>query len=258
MTSARGSSDEYIIKSVDTAFSVLREVGQNPDVTLSEIARNLGETKPRVLRMLRTMERRSIVQRMPAGGYRLGHALLVLGTAAWSQIELVKLAAPHLEKLCDKVNETVQLRIRDRDEALCIAKAEPSRDLRVHAIVGRRRPLHAGSSKVLLAFLPEELQNELIPKTLPALTPRTIVSRDHLFDELRQIRAQGYAVSRGEVSEHLVAVSVPVMGMDDMAIAALNVAAPAFRTQPEDVERFRSLLTAAAQKISNGLGWRAT
>lgn len=258
MPSREQETDKYLVESVDTAFRVLREIGRSPDSTLSDLARNLGETKPRVLRMLRTMEHHSVVQRMPAGGYRLGHALLVLGTAAWGQIELVRLATPHLEKLSAKINETVQMRIRDNHEALCIAKAEPSRDLRVHAVVGRRRPLYAGSAKVLLAFLPEHMQAELIPQQLAPLTPRTITDRGRLLADLRKIRDEGYVISRGEVSDHLVSVAVPVMGLDQMAIAALNVAAPAFRTQSEDLERFRLLLAAAAREISAGLGSRTS
>lgn len=244
-----------IVQSVDLAIVVLMEVAKFADVRLSEIARNLGETKPRILRMLRTLEHRALIQKTSAGGYRLGNAVLVLGTAATTQIDLVKLADPILKSLGAKVNETIQLRIRDNTEALCIAKFEPSRDLRVHAVVGRRRPLYAGSSKVLLAFLPPRLQAELIPDDLLSITERTITSRSRLMRELELIRRQGYCISRGEVSEQLCSVSVPVMAVGGSVVAALNVAAPAFRTQKPDLDRFVNLLGEAAIRISKGLGW---
>jgi IclR family KDG regulon transcriptional repressor len=247
------SDEPPILQSVDLSISVLMEIAKHADIRLTEIAQNLGETKPRILRSLRTMKQRSFVQRTESGGYRLGNAILVLGTAASSQIDLVKLASPILESLSQKVNETVQLRIRDHAEALCIAKFEPSRDLRVHAVVGRRRPLHAGSSKVLLAFLPPDLQMDLIPRNLDRLTPRTPVDRDRLLADLNGIRKRGYCISHGEVSEQLVSVAAPILAFGGSVIGGINIAAPAFRTQQADLDRYVALVTEAAREISEGL-----
>lgn len=247
------SEDPPILQSVDLSISVLMEIAKHADIRLTEIAQNLNETKPRILRSLRTMKHRSFVQRTQSGGYRLGNAILVLGTAASSQIDLVKLASPVLESLSQKVNETVQLRIRDHAEALCIAKFEPSRDLRVHAVVGRRRPLYAGSSKVLLAFLPPELQLELIPSKLDRLTPRTQVDRERIRADLLAIREAGYCISHGEVSEQLVSVAAPILAFGGSVIGGINIAAPAFRTQQADLDRYVALVTEAAREISEGL-----
>jgi IclR family transcriptional regulator, KDG regulon repressor len=244
-----------IIQAVDTAISVLMAVAQNPDARLTDIARKLDETKPRTLRMLRTLEHRGFVRKTPKGSYRLGNTIIVLGTAASTQVDLVKIATPILESIGQKVNETVQLRIIDNAESLCIAKFEPSRDLRVHALVGRRRPLYAGSSKVLLAFLPQQLQLQMLPAHLNRFTQRTITDRNKLMTQLHAIRKAGYCISRGEVSEQLVSVAVPVLAFDGSVIAGLNIAAPAFRTQDSDLDRFVILLKDASGKISRELGW---
>ncbi|WP_407866975.1 IclR family transcriptional regulator [Phyllobacterium phragmitis] len=243
------------IQSLDVGIDVLMAVAKHPDIRLSEIARNICETKPRILRMLRTLERRGLVRRSSEGTYRLGNTAIVLGTAASTQVDLVRVANPILESLSQKVNETTQLRIIDNGESLCIAKFEPTRDLRVHCMIGRRRPLHAGSYKVLLAFLPPQIQAQLIPVTLEKFTSRTITNRAQLSLELQRIREAGYCVSRGEVSDQLVSVSVPVLAFDGSVIAAVNIAAPAFRTQESDIERYIGLLKDAAKEISKGLGW---
>ena len=143
----------------------------------------------------------------------------------------------------------------DNGESLCIAKFEPTRDLRVHAMIGRRRPLHAGSYKVLLAYLPPQVQAQMIPEKLERFTARTITTRARLEAELKRVREAGHCVSRGEVSDQLVSVSVPVLAFDGSVIAAVNIAAPAFRTQDSDIPRYIALLKNAARKISEGLGW---
>ncbi|MFC3219953.1 IclR family transcriptional regulator [Tianweitania populi] len=244
-----------VLQSVNVCLDVLLSVAQTPDVRLTEIARSLGETKPRILRMLRTLERRGLVRKSDEGTYRLGTTAIVIGTAASTQVDLVRIANPILEEVGQKANETTQLRIIDNGESLCIAKFEPMRDLRVQAMIGRRRPLSAGSYKVLLAFLHPQVQTQMIPEVLPRLTKRTITDRAKLIAELDKIRNQGFCVSYGEVSEQLVSVSVPVLAFDGSVIAAVNVGAPAFRTQRSDVDRFILLLKDAARKISAGLGW---
>lgn len=251
----RQPSKSDIVQSVDVCIEVLLNVAKNPDIRLTEVAQNLGETKPRILRMLRTLERRGLVRKSETGTYRLGTTAIILGTAASTQVDLVRIANPILEEVGQKANETTQLRIIDNGESLCIAKFEPMRDLRVQAMIGRRRPLTAGSYKVLLAYLQPQVQLQMIPETLPRLTKRTITDRGKLVAELDKIRRQGFCVSYGEVSEQLVSVSVPVLAFDGSVIAAVNVSAPAFRTQKSDVDRFIVLLKEASSKISARLGW---
>lgn len=245
-----------LIQSVDIAIDVLMTVAQKPDSTLSDLARTLSETKPRVLRMLRTLEHKGFIRRTEKGAYRLGHATLVLGTAATTQVDLVRIANPILEEIGTKVSETIQLRILDNSEALCIAKFEPSRDLRVQALIGRRRPLYAGSSKVLLAFLPPQIQEQMIPKVFTQFTSRTIGNSEKLKTQLNEIVKAGYCISRGEVSEQLVSVAVPVLAFDGSVIASLNIAALAFRTQDVDLVRYASILKEASRKITAQLGWK--
>ncbi|WP_236016062.1 IclR family transcriptional regulator domain-containing protein [Brucella endophytica] len=99
------------------------------------------------------------------------------------------------------------------------------------------------------------VQDQLIPTEIKKFTARTIADRAKLKAELQRIREAGYCVSRGEVSEQLVSVAVPVLAFDGSVIASVNIAAPAFRTSDNDVQRYVLLLKEAAKKISDGLGW---
>jgi DNA-binding IclR family transcriptional regulator len=249
------TDNSYIIQSLDVGIDVLMTVAQHPDIRLSDIARQTNETKPRILRMLRTLEQRGLVRRSESGTFRLGNTAIVLGTAASTQVDLVRVANPILERVGQKVNETTQLRIIDNGESLCVAKFEPARDLRVHSMIGRRRPLHAGSYKVLLAYLPPQVQAQMIPDNPEKFTSKTPTDRVKIIAELKKIKELGHCISRGEVSEQLVSVSVPVLAFDGSVIAAVNIAAPAFRTQDSDLQRYVTQLKEAAKQISTGLGW---
>lgn len=230
-------------------------VARRPRLGVTELAEKTGLTKSRAYRLLHTMEQRGVVKRSAESTYVLGEAMLVLGITASTQIDLIRLATPILEELCQRVNETVQLRIVDGGEALCIAKAEPSRDLRVQASVGRRRPLYAGSPKCLLAFQSPDFIDRCVPERPPALTPNTPRTRAEVLEQLGIIRRQGYCVSRGEVGDHQVSCAAPVFVIDGSVIASIHVVAPAFRIRDSELEHIIRLATTSARRLSLALGW---
>jgi len=249
------AGDKYTVESVEKAFDLLMAVARMPRSGVTKLAQKTDLIKSRAYRLLHTMEQRQIVKRDENNGYVLGDAMLVLGITASSQIDLIRLATPILEELCQRVNETVQLRTADGFDALCIAKAEPSRDLRVHANVGRRRPLYAGSPKCLLAYKPREFIERCIPDYPAPLTDLTPKTRSLILDELVKIRKQGYCVSRGEVSDHQVSCAAPVFAIDNSIVASIHVVAPAFRIGEPELQHIIHLVVAAAQRLSAGLGW---
>ncbi|WP_292898477.1 MULTISPECIES: IclR family transcriptional regulator [unclassified Nitratireductor] len=245
----------YIVESVDKALDLLMEVARRPNIGVTDLARKTGLNKSRAYRLLHTMEQRQIVKRTKDGAYGLGDAMLVLGITASSQTDMIRLATPILEELCQRVNETVQLRTIDGMEALCVAKAEPSRDLRVHANVGRRRPLYAGSPKCLLAFQSQAFIDKCVPLRPVALTANTPRSRKAILAELTRIRRQGFCISRGEVSDHQVSCAAPVFTLDNSVVATVHVVAPAFRIQESELEHIIRLTTSSAARLSRALGW---
>ncbi|WP_313137920.1 IclR family transcriptional regulator [Paracoccus jeotgali] len=251
-------TQDYTVDSVDKAFDLLMAVARKPNAGVTELALKVGLTKSRAYRLLHTMEQRRIVKRTGESAYGLGHAMLILGITASSQTDMIRLATPILEELCQRVNETVQLRTIDGTEALCVAKAEPSRDLRVHANVGRRRPLYAGSPKCLLAFQSQKFIDQCVPDNPTPLTSSTPNSREAILEELKKIRRQGYCVSRGEVSDHQVSCAAPVFVIDNSVVASVHVVAPAFRIRDSELEHIIRLATSSAERLSRALGWSET
>lgn len=246
---------DYVVESVDKAFELLMQVARDQGLGVTDLAKKTGLTKSRAFRLLHTMEQRGIISRTERSTYRLGTGMLVLGITASSQIDLIRFATPILEDLCQRVNETVQLRTVDGNEALCIAKAEPSRDLRVHANVGRRRPLYAGSPKCLLAYQDAAFIDRCVPPRPVPLTDNTLRSRGLILTELERIRENGYCVSRGEVSEHQISCAAPVFSIDNSIVATIHVVAPAFRIGASDLDHIIRVTTQSAKRLSTALGW---
>lgn len=247
---------EYTVSAVQEALSVLMHVANAPGLGVTELARRSGNTKARTFRLLSTLEQAGYVVRGPTTtDYVLGPMALVLGQAAQEQVSLARLGRRHLEELGRHFDENFQIRVRDGLESVSIAKWDSSQGVRVHSHVGARRALHAGASgKLLLAFAPEPLREQVLATVLDRYTPATPAQRLRLSKELAQIREQGHSISRGEVLDGVMALAVPVLDASGQVVASLSISLPETRA-PKDLGEMLSALTRSAQALSRELGW---
>ncbi len=87
------------------------------------------------------------------------------------------------------------------------------------------------------------------------LTPGTIVDPAGLTAQLKTIRRQGWAFSKGERVADAWGVAAPVFGHDGTAHAAIGVAGPINRlTQPMRTQTVAAV-TEVARDLSRDLGW---
>lgn len=246
----------YKIEAVDCAIDVLMAVTSEPDLSMSDIARKVGGSRQRIFRMLKTLEARGLIEKSRDGkSYRLGYLSLVVGNAAKAQMDIIRLAEPIMREAGLQVDETVQLRIREGLETICVGRWEPERDIRVHAVIGRRRPLHAGSSKIFLAYLPQDQQEQYLASDLTRFTSHTPTDPALLRARLAEIRSTGFLVSRGEISEDLVSVTAPVFAADKSVLASINISAPSVRSDAADLDNWIRIIVDASIQLSRMLGY---
>jgi IclR family transcriptional regulator, acetate operon repressor len=84
-----------------------------------------------------------------------------------------------------------------------------------------------------------------VPEHLERYTANTITDHDALNAELEAVRRNGYATAVAELEEGLVAAASPVFGGTGACIAALSVNGPAFRMQPESLDKLGRLCAEA-------------
>lgn len=94
--------------------------------------------------------------------------------------------------------------------------------------------------KALLAQRPDLVDPYIETYGLKPFTPRTIVTRQGLLDELEVVRRVGYAVDREEYAEGIWCLAVPIYDQDGAAAATLGISLSKFQAG----ERQRSLLDA--------------
>lgn len=201
-----------ISKTVDHALTLLEAVARLGPVTVAQLVRHLGVKRSAVFRGVETLCSRGYLRRT-ADGYILGTQLLSLAQQA--EAALIKIADPVLKRLADGFGETFILTLRDGNDAVQVAQAvNADMMVRIEMRRGFRHPLFAGASGLaILAFLdPADIATVL----------RGAEDADAVQDKLRDVRAAGHAQSRGELSEGIQGLSVPLWA-DDKVIGSIGI-----------------------------------
>lgn len=236
-----------------------------PSWTLAELAREQRLSKPTALRILSALELAGFVARSgPAGAYRLGTAAIELGARAQRATSVSAAARPELEWLARETGETSSLEAFYLGETLILDEAHGHHLLGTAPSIGTHWPAHATSTgKVLLAALrtgtlePSQAAQTRADAPLRRFTDRTITSRGALEAELDKVAEQGHASVVGELESEFVAVGAPVRNHLGQVVAALSVGGPASRLKTGARQRCIRLVTQAAGRVSERLGFAA-
>lgn len=205
-----------------------------PEQTLTSIVRTTGLAPATVHRLLAELVAWGGLERSGRGRYRVGLRLWQLGALAPANRRLRDVALPYLEDLYEVTHQVVHLAVLDDNQVLYVEKlaARPTEDLvSVVSQVGRRLPLHAtGPGKVLLAFSPPELLDEVIAAGLPRLTPHTITDPDRLRRAIADIRHSKVSLTRDEITVGASSVAAPVFDHRGAVTASVSVVVPSATT----------------------------
>ncbi|WP_375424152.1 IclR family transcriptional regulator [uncultured Friedmanniella sp.] len=243
-------------QSVDRAVSALEHLARHPDSGVSSVAVAIGVHKSTASRLLMALAARELVEPGSARGhYRLGTGILRLAAAAGGRLDVSSQGAAICEELAQERGETVNLAIRQGEAAVNVLQAEGGGTVTVDSWVGRPTPLHATSSgKVLLAHAPAAVRDRVLSQ-LVRYTDATLTDPTALSAQLERVRADGWASTVGELEVGLNAVAAPVRRLDGTVVAALSISAPAYRLPPDAVAEAGRAAMAAANRVSERLGY---
>jgi DNA-binding IclR family transcriptional regulator len=244
------------VRAVERALDILLCFSrQTPELSMTQIAEQIGIHKSTVHRLLATLEARRFVQRDPETGiYRLGIRLLQMAYLTLEQNDLRRIATPFLRYLCDQYLETIHLAVLDDTDVVYTNIIESPQRVKLAASLGQRLPAFAtASGKAILAFTSEEKVRQILRRGMPRYTQTTLLSPEALFNDLRQIREQGFALSEAEYEEGINAVAAPIFDPDGQPVASVAIAGPAYRLSHQLMLDIGPVAVQTTREISNEL-----
>jgi IclR family transcriptional regulator, pca regulon regulatory protein len=240
------------VQSLERGLSVIRAFdAEHRELRLSEVARATGLTRAAARRFLLTLVELGYMH-FDGSRFSLRPRVLELGFAYLSSLSLPEIAAPHMEALVARLNESSSLSVLDDTDVVYVARVPTRRIMSITLAVGTRLPAYATSmGRVLLAGLPgDELEERLARIEVRQLTPRTVATEAALREVIDQVRRQGYAVTDQELEQGLRSAAVPIHDASGAVAAALNVSVHASRASMHELRsRFLAPAQAAAAAI---------
>lgn len=248
------------VASVERALSILELLAsRNHGLSTSEISRAAKVPKSSTSYLLRTLVGRGYVRRdTETGQHTLGIRILSLGGQAMQGMALRELAMPHLRQIVETTRLGSHLGILDHGDAVYIEHVESPGFIKMDIWNGRRvAPQATAVGKALICHLSREHVQEIAGMhPLRQVSPRTIVTLPHLFEELAAICRRGYAIDDEEHAIGVRCVAAPVFSASGEVVAAIGVSGTVSQLNDDYLHSLGKIVQMAALKLSAQLGGR--
>lgn len=247
------------IASVDRALDIL-DLFDSAHVELgnAEIARRLDLPVGTAAGLIYTLKMRGYLsQNLSSRKYRLGFKLAERARVLFDQIDLRRVALPHLEQLRDWCGESVNLGVRDGLAVVYIERLLGRYSLGIRSELGKHAPAHSTAlGKALLAFQPtDEIQRFTAACKFEPITPNTIQETGALMSDLALTRQRGYSLDNEENEIGGRCVAAPIFDASGQVAAAVSVSVPIPRLPAERITEFGAAVQSTARRISADLGF---
>lgn len=222
-------------------------------VTPTEVNQKLGLPKPTIHRLFNLLEEDGYIMREIDGRrYSPGLRLRRLSAGILSSLRIRTARIAVLTKLAEKVGETCNIALPDRDSMLYLERVETKWPLRIQLPIGTHVPFYCtASGKMYLSQLKNSHLKSYIKATeLKPITSNTITDPDALKLEIENIRATGYALDNSEFMDGMIAIAVPVFDTHGRLLSTLSIHAPSQRLSLRAAVEYVDALNETAQTLS--------
>lgn len=238
------SDGKSINKATKRVLMILTEfIGAREPLGVSELARRVNMTRNMVHRALVTLHDEGFLFKIEkTGRFVLSYNMALMQNAARPVPGLKDLARPYIEAILEELGETVQLTARSGDFQTVIDGIEASGHLVQRVKLGRAIPLHLSTgSRAILAALPDHEIQDYIARNSPlsGSTPTSLTTEDALWEEVRKVREQGFALSFGDFSPNTAGLGYSILDIDGRPHGAIVVGGPVQRISREWVDDAR-------------------
>ena len=222
-----------------------------------ELARRCGLPKSTISRLTYTLTKHGYLEHADDGGgnggYRLGSAVLALGSAMLARMDMRQVARPLMQELADQSHAMVSLGMRDRLSMIYVENCRSEAALTLSLDVGSRIPLATTAMGRAYLALCSDTERDVLTKRIrerdEAGWPRISEGIERALAEYRKL---GCCTSFGEWQKDVNAIAIAFRPPAGRSIMAINCGGPGFHLSPEFLlGEVRPSLLALGQRLQD-------
>lgn len=235
------------------AFSILETVTSTVQpLSMAEIARATGLTKPTVHRVITLLTEIGFLERDLSGrGYTEGPRLLSFALATLSAASHRSVRHTILNGLSETLGETCNFGVLTGSEVVYLDRVEAKWPLGLRFEPGSQVPAHCTAIGKLLLSLQPDAEREAILSAMPLTryTNDTITDLATLREALEGVRESGVGIDDQEFMSGVVCIAVPVTTENGNVVGSIAVSAPEARITLKEGLAFVPEMRNAASRL---------
>ena len=251
---------KYSVPNLERALRVFELLSQAKEgMTVSQIARELEVPRNSIFRICSTLKEQGYTQYyQDTQQVILTKKLFSIGYSALAEDNIVRLAYEPMRVLREETKETVLLGVLMGQEGAVLEELAGLHHFNFRVERGARFFLHCTApGKALLAYLSKAEQAKMVDSLeLTRYNEQTITSKEKLIEELDRIQLSGISYDRAEQIEGCHCVAAPIIDQYGAPVAAVWITGPSSRLPSSDFPALGLRVKAAADKISQMLGYQ--
>ena len=235
-------------QTLDRAVQVLQLVAgsRTSGITLSELVKKTGLTKPTTRRLLLALIDNGLVEQHDDDRrYYAGAETYTLGMLASERFGIHRLAAESLVSIAARSGDAALLSVRRGYETVCLGREEGWYPLRSQVLKpGDRHPLGVGGGGLALLSMmsDDEVDQALAFNAERFATDYPTLSRKLLKRQVFETRARGYAINPGLIVKGSHAIGVAIQDLRSGMTIALAIAGVESRFTDAHVRELATIL----------------
>ena len=247
------------VQSIDRAVRILECFSEEKkELKLTEISERLGLNKSTVHGIISTLKYHGFIsQDEETQKYKLGIRFVGFGDLVINSMNIRNAAVPVIDKVCEKIEETVHLAMLDGTDVVWIEKRECNKSIKTSTTIGARLPAYTtADGKIMICYQNKDKIKNYLPKRIPQHTKNTITNKAEFIKRLFEVKNKGYTIDNEEYVEGLKCVAAPIFDHEGKVRFSLSTTGPAFRMNDERIKEIVIIIKEAANEISSRIGYK--
>ncbi|MFD9626668.1 IclR family transcriptional regulator [Peribacillus muralis] len=244
------------MQSIDRAMNVINVLVSHSSenwLSITDLSEECDLPVSSMHRLLKAMSKHGLIQQdEQSKRYGLGSIWLENGLRMYDKLDYISQIRPELERLMNKVEESVYLSQPIEMESLIIERIDSEKSqIRVYDHLGSRVPMHIGAAnKAMLAYMPSLQATEIIESLLP------LQERADFWDKLKETKRKGYGISHNERTVGTSSVAAPILNHFGEVHGAVSIGFVSFNLTEDRLDFLIQNVREAGRRVSSKLGYR--